>query len=204
MYTPKHFKLDDQNELFNFLKANSFGALITHFDNDFQATHIPFSWSEDKKSIFGHIALGNSQKHAIIASDKALMIIQGAHSYISPTWYDHENVPTWNYQAVHIKGKLDKLDDKELFNSLNDLSQTYEEGRSPKFDIYELTPEFLKKELRGIIGFKLDIEDIQVSYKLSQNRSEKDFNNIISELEQTDDRNANDVANAMRSLKKSK
>jgi transcriptional regulator len=102
---------------------------------------------------------------------------------------------------VHINGRLAKLNDAELFASLHSLSNKHEESRNPKFDIHELSPEFLKKELRGIIGFRLDIEDIQVTYKLSQNRNEGDFKNIIENLESTGNPNGKEVAKAMRNAR---
>jgi transcriptional regulator len=111
-------------------------------------------------------------------------------------------VPTWNYQAVHISGLLSKLTDAELLDSLVSLSNNYEMDRAPQFDLHQLSPEYLKKELRGIIGFKLNIEDIQATYKLSQNRSARDFDNIIEQLKKIEDHNANEVAKAMRKVKK--
>ncbi|TKI82221.1 FMN-binding negative transcriptional regulator, partial [Bacillus wiedmannii] len=102
--------------------------------------------------------------------------------YISSSWYEHEEVPTWNYQAVHIYGKASILDKEELIDELTTMLKKYEEHRKNPILWDKLSPALLETELKGIVGFKIKVGDIQAAYKLSQNRNETDYINIIDKL----------------------
>lgn len=146
-------------------------------------------------TLVGHLARANPQWRSL-DNGEALLIFSGPQAYISPRWYNHLNVPTWNYQAVHVYGKARTVDDGELRSILARLVGNHEAGSSYKF---ETLPEgFVEEEMRGAVGFALDVTEIEASWKLSQNRDDESHANIVGELEKRGDENAREVARAMR------
>ena len=109
-------------------------------------------------------------------------MFQGPHSYISSSWYEQENVPTWNYQAVHIYGAAQILDGEELKRDLTKLMENYEHHRPDPVLWDKLSPSLLETEMKGIVGFKVKVSDIQAAFKMSQNRNDTDYRNIIEQL----------------------
>jgi len=129
MYIPKNYKNEDTNEVKNFIKHHSFGILVTHGDGKTLATHIPLELTtnkEGKNVLQGHIARRNPQKENFKNDIEVLCIFNGPHSYISSSWYNFEEVPTWNYIAVHVYGKLKVIEGEELVDVLKELVDRYE------------------------------------------------------------------------------
>ena len=102
MYIPEHFAVTDTSEVFAFIEANAFGQLVSNVDGRLFATHMPFLLSEDKSRLLGHVARQNPQ-HLALEGQECLVILQGPHGYISPSWYNTPGVPTWNYQVVRLR-----------------------------------------------------------------------------------------------------
>ena len=178
MYIPKAFEITDQKEIASFIEANAFGQLISLVNGKLFATQLPFLLSEDKKVLLGHIAKQNPQ-HMDISQQEVLVTFQGAHNYISPTWYEALGVPTWNYQAVHVYGECSVTTDAEKLKQLVDrLTQKYE----AKFE-KPWQPNYKAELLSAIVGLEIHITDVQCKYKLSQNRSEQDQIQVIEKLE---------------------
>ncbi|RKJ39717.1 FMN-binding negative transcriptional regulator, partial [Butyricicoccus sp. 1XD8-22] len=151
----------------------------------------------------GHMAYGNPQWRTFETCEDVLVMFQGPHAYISSSWYEKENVPTWNYQAVHIYGTVSILKNEELVQDLTMLLQKYEKHRENPVLWEKLSPEILEKELKGIVGFKMKVEEIQAANKLSQNRNEKDYQNIINKLYEEGDLHSQQIAQLMeRKVKK--
>lgn len=184
MYIPKYFKVTNVDEIWDFVQKNSFGTIVTTKKEKPIATHLPFRLAKkgDDYFITGHMAYGNPQWRTFETCEDVLVMFQGPHTYISSSWYGHEEVPTWNYQAVHVYGKASILDKEELIEELTTMLKKYEEHRENPVLWDKLSPDLLKSELKGIVGFKIKVGDIQVAYKLSQNRNETDYINIIDKL----------------------
>ena len=128
--------------------------------------------------MIGHLAKVNPQAHDIENSD-VLITLQGAHDYISPSWYEGVGVPTWNYQAVHVYGKCKTFDEPEDLKTVVDtLTEKYESYFDKPWQ-----PNYKANMLGAIIGFEVEISDIQAQYKLSQNRSDQDRKQVIEALE---------------------
>jgi transcriptional regulator len=127
-----------------------------------------------------------------------MVIFQGPNTYVSSSWYDHENVPSWNYIAVHVYGKAHIQSEEELIESLRQLTKKYEQDSVHPVSVDTMSEKFLHTELRGTIGFEITVERMEASYKLSQNRNEKNHTQIISELEKRGDKNSVSIANEMR------
>ncbi len=204
MYIPDIYKNENQEEIIKFLKENSFGILINQNNGIIAATHIPleFERKENGKQILvGHISKENPQWHSFENDDRILAIFSGAHSYISPSWYDHENVPTWNYIAVHVTGNLTVLNYEETLYSLKKLVDRYEANSENPLKTENLSAKTML-QAKGIVAFRIKITNIEAVKKISQNRDAKNHKNIINELEKTKDYNACQIAKQMAANKK--
>ena len=200
MYIPKYFKVTNFDEIREFVQMNSFGTLITTKKGKPIATHLPLQLmkEEDAYYITGHMAYGNPQWRTFETCEDVLVTFQGPHAYISSSWYEQENVPTWNYQAVHVYGTAHILDEEELKQDLTRLLQKYEKHRENPVLWDKLSPSLLEKELKGIVGFKIKVGEIQAAYKLSQNRNETDYVNIIEQLQNEKNPDSRQIAELMQ------
>lgn len=200
MYIPKYYKITDLEEITEFIRENSFATLVSTIKGKPTAVHIPVLLNkiEDDYYLTGHLAYGNPIWKTFEEVNDILVIFNGPHAYISSSWYEKENVPTWNYQAVHIYGKASLIDGKELEQDLTSLLEKYESFRENPVLWDKLSPELLQQEIKGIKGFKIKVEEVQAAYKLSQNRNASDYANIINELYKEEDPHAAAVAEAMK------
>ncbi|MCY8504881.1 FMN-binding negative transcriptional regulator [Bacillus atrophaeus] len=199
MYIPKYYKVTNVDDIWNFVQNNSFGTIVTTAQGKPIATHLPLQLMKegDTYYITGHIAYGNPQWRTFETCEDVLVMFQGPHAYISSSWYEKENVPTWNYQAVHLYGTASILNEEELKHDLTMLLQKYEKHRKNPILWDKLSPQLLESQLKGIVGFKIKVGEIQASYKLSQNRNETDYMNIIDQLRKKGDPNSKQMAELM-------
>jgi transcriptional regulator len=197
-------KLNIENNaigLIEFLSANSFGQLITVSEVGVpNATHLPFLIRNTDEGflIEGHISIANPQCKDLLLNQNVLVIFSGPHAYISASWYDHANVSTWNYQAVHIYGKVIILNENEKLKAVTDLTNLYESKVESPTKVENLDQKFMDAHLKGILAFHILPVSIQASSKLSQNRNDKNFDNITTQLEKTDDLMDKALAEAMK------
>lgn len=199
MYIPELYKNENQAEIEQFLHENGFAILINQTHGKLWGTHTPL-FLENKKGkliLSGHISAENPQAESLQNDDEVLAIFSGPHTYISPSWYDHENVPTWNYIAVHVYGKLRLLDYEETVTSLKKLVDKYEKNQEKPIQVENLSEKTMR-QARGILAFEIEITDIQAKKKLSQNRDAKNYQSIINHLEKSEDGNSKQVASEMR------
>lgn len=204
MYTAKYHRNDNLDEIKAFVQANSFGILVSQVENRPWATHIPIEWNTNAQGenvLQGHIARANKQWRHFADNEEVLAIFNGPHTYISSSWYSHENVPTWNYIAVHAYGKLRIIEGEELYQTLKDLVNKYEATSKNPVAVERMSDEYVRREMKGIVGFEIAIQDIQATYKLSKNRNDADYENIIQELEERGDAHSVAIAQAMKSQK---
>ena len=204
MYIPKYYKLEDQDEIQRFLKANSFAILISNHEGVPVGTHIPLEiekTDEGQLILQGHIARGNPQWRTFAENKQVLAIFSGPHTYVSSSWYSQVNVPTWNYQAVHVYGSVRIIDGEELKTTLSRLVKKYENIAKNPVSVETMPHDMIEKQMRAIVGFEISIEKIEAKYKLSQNRTEDDYKNIIKELKELDNPDSDKIANEMERLK---
>ena len=198
MYVPKLYREEDRERIFEFLKQNNFPALVTHDGEKLIATHLPVEVLEAEDgalTILGHMSRANPQWKSF-GDQEVLLIFQGAHTYISPRWYNHVNVPTWNYLMAHLYGKVRVVEGDELYSLLSSLVQNHEAQTSYRLE--GLPQDFVMSQMKGTIGFQIQVARLEAGFKLSQNRDDEDHRNIISELEKRSDDLSHGVANAMR------
>lgn len=199
MYIPQHYKNENLKEVKEFIINNSFGILINYLNGKPWATHIPLVLDKDRKGndiLLGHIAKANPQWKYFAEDTEVLCIFNGPHTYVSSSWYAEEEVPTWNYVAVHIYGKLKIQDEKALMASLNKLVDKYERKSKNPISLNKLSKNTLR-QVKGVIGFEIEIKEIQAAYKLSQGR-EQDHPKIMEELEKQDTSGGHAIVEAMK------
>ena len=200
MYTPDIYKNENQEEIEKFLQENSFGILINQTNGKLWATHIPLELAinrEGKAILEGHISKENLQWNGFLENNEVLAVFSGPHSYISSSWYDHENVPTWNYIAVHVYGKIKIIEGQAVIDSLKKLVDKYEQKYENPTRIEDLSQKTML-QARGIVAFEIEIDEIQATRKMSQNRDSKNYKNIITELEKNNTPDSFATANEMK------
>ena len=203
MYIPNLYKNENQTEIEQFISENGFAILVNQTNGKLWATHIPLILGTNSNPetsgqiLIGHISKLNPQAESFKQNDEVLAIFNGSHSYISSSWYDHENVPTWNYLAVHVYGKIRLHSFEESIEGLKKLVNKYEAKSEKPIRIEDLSEKTMR-EARGIVSFEIEITNIEAQKKLSQNRDDKNYKNIISELEKTNDSQAIAIANEMK------
>lgn len=188
MYIPKAFQEDDIAVLHAFMQENSFAALITQQDDTLLANHFPFLLDVERGpygTLRAHMARANPQWRTFDEKKEALVIFQGPHTYVSPSWYRDDvalSVPTWNYSVVHAYG-LPRLieENTELYDILQATVQA-NEAQFEKPWALQMPDEHLQKKLQAIIGFEVQITRLEGKFKLSQNRSEGDQKRVVAAL----------------------
>lgn len=191
MYLPPAFAETDLARTVGLIRDQPFGLLITTLGG-LAATHIPFvvTATETGFSLSGHLAAANPQCAALAGAD-ALAVFSGPHAYISPSWYrTGPAVPTWNYAAVHVSGRLRPVEDAaEIAGMLRALG-----AHDPGFDLDALPDGYRAGMIAGIRAFSLAPERVEGKWKMSQNRPAADRLNVIATLRSSGDPLAGEVA----------
>jgi transcriptional regulator len=201
MYIPSFNLLTDKQEAISFMQKYSFATIVTAVNGVPEATHLPFlvKQENDKVYLLSHFAKANPQSAQII--DKiSLVIFTEPHAYISPKNYEkEENVPTWNYIAIHAYGKAVIMEEEsKKAELLQHTINFYDAGYLQQWNT--LSDHYKSKMMKGIVAFEIEVTDLQGKQKLSQNRTEQERENIISSLSQSIDTNEKEIAAYMSKL----
>ena len=201
MYIPKYYEETDIHETIKLIKEFGFATLVSTVDGRPWATHIPLELVIDTEGLWklrGHMARANPQWKSFKDQQDVMAIFMGPHSYISPSWYDHKNVPTWNYRAVHLSGKASLIEGEALVSMLRGLMHRYESTHAEKPTSYDEVPkEIIDMDLRGLMGIEILVDKIESASKLSQNRNEASYDSIIENLKKLDVYDAKRIAEEM-------
>lgn len=202
MYIPKFFAETDEKNLLAFMREFNFATLVTS-ENDFAtATHLPFiiEKRDEKIVLLAHMAKANLQWKQF--DDKnVLVIFQEPHAYISPLLYgEKNNVPTWNYVAVHAYGKVETF--KTAEENLLFLAKMVEAFDPHYFetDWQEISEEYKINLARGVVAFEIEVTDLQGKKKLNQNKPGASAQNVIAAFEKSDRENEKLIANYMKEV----
>ncbi|MBL0083703.1 MAG: FMN-binding negative transcriptional regulator [Saprospiraceae bacterium] len=189
MYVAPLNQQTDQQAIKKYVDDHGFATLVSSCHDEIATTHTPlvFTHRDGRPLIHGHIARANGQTAHIQKGCRATAIFMDAHTYISSSWYDHVNVPTWNYLAVHMQGRLQALDDEATVASLHELVGQYEGHDGSGFHISQMTHSDLRAHLRGLQGFVMEVDHIEASWKLSQNRDDHNHATIVAKLRERGD-----------------
>jgi len=201
MYTPSFNSFTDGQEIIAFMQRYSFATIVTAVNGVPEATHLPFLVREENGKVYllSHFAKANPQSVQII-DNTSLVIFTEPHAYISPKNYEkEENVPTWNYIAVHAYGKAAVIEEEaKKAELLQHTIEFYDKGYLQQWS--GLSDQYKSKMMKGIVAFEIEVTDLQAKKKLSQNRSEQEQKNIIQSLSQSHDTNEQEIAAYMSKL----
>jgi transcriptional regulator len=207
LYIPEHFRVRHHADAVAFMRANPFAVLISSTgspeDNGPFATHLPLIIRESggQAILRGHVAKANPHWQYLEREPRCLTIFHGPHAYVSPTNYlTQENVPTWNYGAVHAYGNARVFSEaNELLGVLHELIPMFEPAYAEQWA--SLTPAYRERMLSHIVGFEIAVTKIEGKLKLSQNRTKEEQSNVISSLGRSSDTVISGVAELMREQK---
>ena len=179
MYVPKHFKENDREKLAAFIDEYAFGVLVTVAEGRPFASHLPFLYERQTNALLGHMARANPQWQHFSNGADVMVLFQGPHAYISPSWYLAPGVPTWNYAVAHVYGSARALDDPSRTKVIVErLTEKYERNNRPPW-----VPAYDQGLLQAIVGIEIGIKEVQGKFKLGQNRSAADRAAVVSRLE---------------------
>lgn len=206
MYTPPRFRFDDEAAALALAGEYNFALLITPDDGAPMLSHLPFIVDGGRRKIFGHVARTNPHG-AMIEGREHIVVFTGPHAYVSPDWYvSKADVPTWNYIAVHVRGRGKVLDSEHDIRALLDDLSTQQEKRRPDlrggsiWTMEKTPPEKLKALMRAIVAFEIDIENIIAKRKLGQNKSHESISGVVNALGASGDSGERALAAEMRKL----
>jgi transcriptional regulator len=186
MYIPRHFAVEDAVAQ-NFLQNLKSGHLVTTTGIGILSTLIPVTFDSKQQSIIGHVARGNSQ-WSEKTSQEALFISAPVDAYISPGWYASKKehgkvVPTWDYMLAHVYGELIIHDDVDWLRiAVSDLTDAFEQGREKPWKLEDAPGDYVAGQLRAIVGVELKVSRLEVSFKMSQNKTKEDLDGVIAGL----------------------
>jgi transcriptional regulator len=189
MYNFSYFKEKERQVILDFIEENPF-AFVTGSDLSGKqvATQIPILLEEIQGELFlqGHIMRNTDHHKAFIENPHALIVFTGPNAYVSASWYSNPQIgSTWNYMSVHVNGQIHFMSETELIKFMKKMTLKFENGNQQSPTIYDKLPvEFLKKMMPAIVGFQMKAGRMENVFKLSQNRDEKSYLNIISKLEE--------------------
>lgn len=190
MYIPKIYRIEDNVVIEEFIRQNGFATIISSTNSHPAATHIPLDLQVNEtgeKALWGHMSKGNPHWKKFEKNPKVLAVFMShIHSYISSSWYNHPNVPTWNYMSVHVTGEISHIEGEKLWESVRRLTNKYEKDSEHPVSLDTL-PASAQKQMNGIVGFEIKIETMACAFKLSQNRNVEDLKNIIHQLHMKED-----------------
>jgi transcriptional regulator len=194
MYKLAHFTENDTQLVINFMKENSF-AMITGFGETYPvATQIPLEVEEKDGKLFlsGHIMKKTDHHKAFEANENVLVVFTGPYCYVSASWYANpQSASTWNYMAVHAKGKIKFTDEEGTYEAIKAVTNKYE-GTETIAAFNNMPKEYIMQHIKAIIGFTIEVESVENVFKLSKNKTEEEKRNIIAKLRERN-RNENDL-----------
>lgn len=207
MHIPSIFVEENLENIIDFIATNPLATLVAQTKNGMEACHIPLFWHKDGSSshsqhgdLYGHFGRKNAIYQDALPDTAWLIIFQDSGHYISPNWYPtkaktHKEVPTWNYQSVHIQSKMELIEDTEKLKWILQMMTTQQEAISDNpWSLDDAPDAYIEAMCRGIIGFKLSIESIQAQFKLSQNKTAENIVGVINGLEKLNTSHATAMA----------
>jgi transcriptional regulator len=203
MYIPAAFAETDLTKLHDFIEQYSFGLLVSQLDALPFASHLPFlleRTSGPHGTLVGHMARANPQWQQA-NGQTALAIFFGPHAYISPSWYQAEQVvPTWNYAAVHAYGRVQIIEDEGSLSGIVQQSVRVYEQAMPRPWSFDDSSTFVKRLLGQIVGFRMEIEKLEGKWKLNQNHPVERRKRVVQVLRKQTDESAQAIASLMQGM----
>lgn len=190
MYNLPYYKEKDEAVVLEFMKKYPFAMLMGVDAAQMPVvTQIPFLFAEREGQLLlrGHIMKGNDHHKAFTANHNVLAVFTGPHTYVSSSWYHIKpQASTWNYMSVHAKGEMSFLGEADLLQMLDELTAYYEKDQELPLLYKDMPEEYIMRLSKAIVAFEIKVTSIDHVFKLSQNRDEKSYENIIEKLQGSD------------------
>jgi len=189
MYNFSYFKEKDKQRILAFIETYPFAFMTGSFLSGKQvATQVPILLEEKNGDLYmqGHIMRKTDHHKAMVENPNALLVFTGPSCYVSASWYSNPQIgSTWNYMSVHVSGQVNFMEDDELISFMRKMTLKFEKGNDQSPTFYDNLPDhFLSKMMPAIVGFEIKVEQMENVFKLSQNRDEQSYLNIISKLDE--------------------
>ena len=206
MYLPAHFAENRPEEIDRLIDTYPLAAIVAQTDSGLVANHIPLL-REGNRTLLSHVALSNDMHRDIKEDTPVLAIFRADHAYISPNWYpskfeNHKSVPTWNYQAVHIEGCI-RFDHSDKFKRMivGRMTKHFEAITSgdKAWRMADAPRDYMEMMLGNIVGLEMTVERVIAKSKLSQNRTQGDYDSVVKHLEE---RGEDGLVKAMRNIER--
>ena len=191
MYIPEHFAISDSQVLHQIIREHPLGVLVTSTASGLDANHIPFEFNPSVGQLgvlTGHVARANPVWQQCLQGVDVMVIFRGEEAYISPNWYPskhetHRQVPTWNYEVVHVHGRMTvQHDEKFMRGVVARLTRTHEAQEPKPWKMGDSAPDYIDSMLKAIVGIEIVIERFEGKSKLSQNREPRDLQGAVDKL----------------------
>jgi len=201
MYIPKHFAIESPAALHRIIESHPLGVLVSLTPGGLDANHIPFELDVERGVLTAHVARANPVWQDCAGGQDVLVIFRGDESYVSPNWYpskheQHRQVPTWNYEVVHVHGRMAVQDEERFVRGVvARLTRTHEASEPRPWKMGDSAPEYIDGMLKAIVGIEIAITRMEGKAKLSQNREPRDRLNAAEVLER---QGSPELARAMR------
>ena len=191
MYIPAHFLIQNSQDIHTIIQEHPLGALVTLGPQGLDANHIPFEFDPSHGAhglLTAHVARANPVWQQCQDGADVLVIFRGNESYISPNWYPskhetHRQVPTWNYEVVHVHGRLTVMDEEKFVRGVvARLTREHEASEPRPWKMGDSPPEYIAQMLKAVVGIQVEIQRIEGKAKLSQNREARDRLNAADTL----------------------
>lgn len=189
MYLPQHFEEHDTELLHSVIRAHGFGTLVVAGPEGIEANHVPFYLDTSAPGSRGvlecHVARSNKVWQQIDAGASVLAMFLGPDAYVSPSWYPTKAetgrvVPTWNYVAVHARGRARTVQDPNwLLSHLNKLTDQHEAGRASPWSVGDAPEDYIHKLTGAVVGIELTIDELIGKRKASQNQPERNRRGVV-------------------------
>lgn len=201
MYIPEFNRVEDPATALAFMRANPFAILVSNSDQSPFATHLPVVISENDGKVIlrAHVAKANPH-WKMLERQESLVIFHGPHAYISPSLYEiRESVPTWNYATVHAYGRGMVLpSDTDKHQVLTELISQFDASYLEQWNSFD--DQYRDRMLNHIVAFEIPVTRIEAKFKLSQNRTKIEQENVIQALGASSDSAVSGVSEMMRQL----
>jgi transcriptional regulator len=191
MYQPPHFVETRRDVILELIRAHPLATLVVSIAGTLLANHVPMLMDEARGEggvLRAHVARANELARLPAEGVEALAVFQGPDAYITPSWYETKRdtgkvVPTWNYAVVHAHGRLKVVDDAAwLRRQIGDLTDRHEERRAERWHVEDAPEDFVRGQVKGIVGLELAVTRLEAKWKVSQNRSAADRAGVVAGL----------------------
>lgn len=204
MYQFPHFTEDNQDAIVEFIQQHPFATLVGFYNGQSEATQVPLMVEKrgDKLYLKGHVFKHSSHYPALVNNKDILVLFTGANCYVSASWYTKRGEgSTWNYLTVQARGNVTWYNDDETLALLTELTHQYDDVQEQPELVEGMTKEYLSANIKAIAGFEIEVTQLDATFKLSQNKDDETYKNIVGKLLESNDINSICIAGEMMQLR---